>query len=185
MHYSIPALQSTLSNPEFSFFLFTVKHAMVRQYTMTRPRGPRGPYKSKAKKQYTPRRKPSTCLRRTDSTSSSPVKMSPGSPKRTIVTSFGAGASAISLALGKLLLKPKHHTAKQKGRRLNFTVVSYTEIIDYIRAHPAACKLSCRNLDKQLPSRRTFYRVIARMGLDRATRTRRKVDYARFFSKLH
>ena len=155
---------------------------MTRKYVMKKERGPRGPYKSKAKKQFTPRRKPTFCCSPPKQASSLP---SPPKPSRTIITTFGDGSRAIHLAIAKLLLKPKHNKQKQKGRRLNFKVVSFNEIIDYIKQHPAACRVPKHlDLDKVLPSRPTFYRLIKKLSLDRDVRSRGTQYYNRRFSRL-
>lgn len=161
---------------------------MARGYSMSKPRGPRGPYKKSkvSKKSWTPRRKllPTTPIK-----NNSKISCSPRDPlksqSKAIVTPFGTAATAITLAISKLMLKPKHHAQKIAGRRLNFKVISYQEIVDYITQHPAACKIpSDYNLDQAIPSRATFYRIISHMGFDRDTRTRSRTYYKRFFAKL-
>ena len=162
---------------------------MSRSYVMSKPRGKRGPYKKKSKakaQKWTPRRKlPSSSPRKSPSTPTKKCSAVPSSPRQPILTSFGDGARAVTIAIYKLLLKPKHHTKTVEGRRLNFKVVSYTEIINYMQKHPRACKLlPTFDLEKDLPSKSTVYRLLNRLGFDRSSRTREKDYYKRFFSNV-
>lgn len=160
---------------------------MVRTYVMRNPRGPRGPYKTKAKKSWTPRRKlifppPLKSVKLVCCPSEPPP--TPSRRRDPIPTQHGRIATAITLAVNKLLLKPKRHTRKVKGRRLNFKVVSYTEIVNYITQHPRACKLPLDFNPKELPSRSTMYRLQEKMQLDRTCRTRSQKCYPRNFKNL-
>ena len=144
---------------------------MTRQYVMKASRGPRGPYKTKSKKQWTPRRK----------LASSKEHSSILTHRLPIPTKYAHIATAITLAVNKLLLKPKRHTKKVPGRRLNFKIVPGSEIVKYMMQNRRACKLTPY---QRLPSRPTIYRLMSSMGMNSASRTRTKQSYQRNFSEL-
>lgn len=131
-------------------------------------RGPRGPYKTKSKKQWTPRRKLASSKQ--ESSQSLPVP-----------TKYPHIATAITLAVNKLLEIPKYHTKKVPGRRLNFKVVTFHEIFGYMKKHPSTCNLEACD---RLPSRPTIFRLMSAMGLSREARTRSTHSYRRNFSDL-
>lgn len=160
---------------------------MNRTYTKRKPYGKRGPYKPRQK--YTPRRaaakKAKTSCKKTSPKSaenkSRAGKKAEKKPSfRFAHREYCIIRNAITLAMNKLLLKPKYHCPAQKNRRLRFDKVGYLECRTYMLEHPAACKLGRwkpHELEKILPSRTSHYRILKELGWDKQERTRSRKHY--------
>lgn len=158
---------------------------MTRAYKK-RVYGKRGPYKKRSS--FSARRstsvkakKSSPCAERPDlkKLRCSPLKKkAPPSPKRWKGES-SIMRTAITLAMNKLLQKPKNNQPKQAGKRVCFWTIGYEECKAYMLNHPAACKLPAdtKMRSKCIPSRPTYYRILTELGWSSSDRTRDQRSY--------
>lgn len=164
---------------------------MTRTYKSRKPYGKRGSYQPR--ESWSPRRASAVAAKskaksasasaaakkkKSCSLSSRPRIVSPSR----FVGEYGLIRNAITLAMNKLLLKPKYNCTAQPARRLRFWTVGFEECLDYMRNHPAACKLpkaSQASMDLLLPGRATFYRILNDLGWTKENRTRSQKRYPR------
>lgn len=169
---------------------------MTRTYKKRAPYGKRGSYKPR--EQWAPRRSAAVAVKKAKLALKKPPtkKVTATNKKRPAPRAwrgeYGAVRSAITLAMNKLLEKPKYNCEKQADRRLRFWTVGYEECIEYMRTHPAACHLPkiefevgkrkrkcARAPESMLPCRATFYRILHQLGWTKEMRTRTEKRYPR------